>query len=288
MWKLNNRLAPILQSRKRFPVQLGAGTFTTGALADADMDAALEAFHEIAQTGRDQNLLALPAVATSAIREASNCNDFLARVHAETGIELKAITGEEEARLAARGVSISTSSNQGNLIIDMGGGSTEIIKVLPEGQMTDVVSLPLGAVRLAEHVGMPACFDKDALSRMMDLVQETISKTSLKQFLSPPPATCIGGTACALASAVRSRGMAASDVKVQIVDIEETMTELARMTVSSISRTIGTDNSRAQLIIPGAYILTGILRHLQVKEFAVSDAGVREGLVSEYLQAATS
>ncbi len=284
VFRLNVRLTPILQSRKRYPIRLGAGTFVAGALADDDMDAAVEALREIARIARDQNMICLPAVATSAIREATNCDAFLIRVQMEAGIELKAITGDEEARLAARGVAFDMGSKRENLIVDIGGGSTEIIKVRPGGEIEAAVSLPIGAVRLAKHVGMPDIYEQDVVAKLRKMVKQTISNAPLDQFQSSQQTTCIGGTACALAAAVKSRNMAAPDSSIEIRDVSEITAELVQMTVSNISRTTCTDESRARLIIPGAIILTSVLDHMKVKEFSVSDAGVREGLISEFME----
>lgn len=283
VYRLNVRLAPVIQFRKRFPVRLGTGTFTAGVLTDADMDAAIAAFQEIARIGREQNVIAMPAVATSAIREAGNCDHFVARVKTETGIDLRAVTGDEEARLAAQGVASVLKRKDGNLIIDIGGGSTEIIRVTADGEIAGVVSLPLGAVRLAEHCGMPDLYEADALSEIQELIENAISKSDLQSFVSPPHTTCIGGTACALANAARLTENGGSSDHLELEDLADTTAELIRLNVNSIARTACIDDARARLIIPGAYILTAILSYLKIKEIYVSDAGVREGLVSAYL-----
>ena len=107
----------------------------------------------------------LRAVATAAMRRASNREEVLERVRREAGVRLELITGEEEARLAFLGVmAASSGAMERRLVIDVGGGSTELATRLPDGRFVSC-SFPVGAVRLTqEHLHHRD--DSDRLMRM--------------------------------------------------------------------------------------------------------------------------
>ena len=113
--------------RVRMPVRLGASVFKDQRIDAPTMDAALDAFREFRKKMEEYEVVLHRAVATSATREAKNRAAFLERVHQETGLDLELIEGTEEARLVALGVKSKLSLSRGlSLILDVGGGSTEI------------------------------------------------------------------------------------------------------------------------------------------------------------------
>jgi len=115
--------------RKRIPVRLGESVFKTSRIAPDTLDKALEAFHDFRETMKEHGVVLHRAVATSATREAKNRSTFLERVHEETGIDLEMIPGTEEARLVALGVRAKMKLRGTSLILDVGGGSSELALV---------------------------------------------------------------------------------------------------------------------------------------------------------------
>lgn len=287
IYKLDTSLYPMRVYQKRYPVRLGAGTFSTGAMTATDMDAAVEAFREIASTAAGKKVNALPAVATSAIREASNCHLFLARVESETGIMLCAITGSEEARLAALGAAPPVDGANDRLLIDVGGGSTEVSFVKPDGHMEWNVSLRLGAVRLARQWEAQGSETGDSatgirMQEILDLVREHIEprKADAKRELS---AIAIGGTANALYQACRHLGLVRDDNMLTLQDVMAIITKLGATAVEDYPARLNVNRDRAGIVLPGAMVLGAILQCMGVAEARISDAGVREGLVQDYL-----
>src|SRR5689334_16610746 len=130
-------------------VRLGAQVFRTGRLSAESITAcavALERFAGLAQrAGADT----VRAVATSAVREASNRKQLLDAVRTRSGLEVEVISGAEEARLVCLGVQQGAPDSERALLIDIGGGSTEIIAARGE-EPEQAVSLQLGSVRLTE------------------------------------------------------------------------------------------------------------------------------------------
>lgn len=283
IYRLNDLSEPVQVFAKRFPVRLGAGTFANGQIAAADINAAVEAFREIKSVAGEHDAVALPAVATSAVRDASNATEFVDLVALETGIILSPITGEEEAELIAAGVNSTVTVNANRVIFDIGGGSTEIIRCRPDGEILEKVSLPLGAVRLAQEAGMPDLYDNDDLLT----IRETIGHVLQQQFGGGTDhgdfGIAIGGTASALAQFASIRNFMEDKHRLTLQAVVDSYHALVQMTPEEMVADAAIDQSRAMIIVPGVLIFMGVMAFQGLEEVLVSNAGVREGLVSRFL-----
>ncbi len=125
---------------------LGRGLAANGRLGSGSMDTAVAALARFASLATAMGVTSLRTVATAAVREAANASEFLARVSAETGLEIEIIDGETEARGAALGV-IAGIPDADGVVGDLGGGSLELIRVAG-GEAHDRISLPIGSLRL--------------------------------------------------------------------------------------------------------------------------------------------
>src|ERR1700709_46281 len=141
-----------LMGREREMVRLGKTGLTDGALSEEAMLDGLEALAKMTTLARLRGAGRVVAVATSAVREAANGGDFLARVKALTGLDVQLLTGVEEGRLIYRAVREVVDLGQDTaVIVDVGGGSTEWITA-EAGELDQVVSLPLGSLRCAAEL----------------------------------------------------------------------------------------------------------------------------------------
>ena len=136
-------------SEDRAPVRMGEQVFRTGRLAPEVIARAAAALARFAEIARQAGAVKVRAVATSAVREASNRQLLLRHVRQQAGIELEVISGAEEARLICLGVLQGAPPGERRLICDIGGGSTEISSARGEEPEASY-SLPLGSVRLTE------------------------------------------------------------------------------------------------------------------------------------------
>src|SRR5580700_11941911 len=165
---------PVVLASEREVTRLGQSVFHDGRISSQAMDEVTRVLTRMAETYRRLDVVGVRAVATSAVRDASNQADFLARASTALGTPVEIITGREEARLIHRGV-MSRWPQPGKrvLIIDIGGGSAEII-ASEDGTLIDAVSKPLGAVRLQEmflHGDPPAPRE---LNQMTEFVDEKV------------------------------------------------------------------------------------------------------------------
>jgi len=139
--------------REKEMVRLGQQTLAEGALSEEAMEDGLDCLARYAALARAAGADSITAVATCAVREASNGGELVRRVRRETGLRLAVISGEEEARLITRAVRADLPpSCDPLLVLDIGGGSTEVVVATGE-KILIAESLDLGAVRLTDlHV----------------------------------------------------------------------------------------------------------------------------------------
>lgn len=150
-------------------VRLGEGEFGQHLLQPEPMARTMEMLHVFADMCQAYGVDEIVAVATSAVRDAENGEEFLNRVREETGLNIRIISGREEARLIWRGVSSGLEkSDELRLFVDIGGGSTEVIAGTTR-ECYSLDSMKLGCVRLASWLkdGTQKISEKEFLNLQM-------------------------------------------------------------------------------------------------------------------------
>lgn len=154
----------------KIPVMLGMGGINEGKIsADAYLRAmdALEEFKFIASNHQATNIR---GIATSAVRSASNGQELVDEVNQKLGIPIQVISGPEEADLICKGVQLTKKIDDNTVIMDIGGGSTEFIYILPDG-IQKMVSLNIGVSRVFQKLGKPKDFDDSNKRFMLDFFE---------------------------------------------------------------------------------------------------------------------
>ncbi|MDD2877983.1 MAG: Ppx/GppA family phosphatase [Acidiphilium sp.] len=151
----------VFQGESRNPLQifnekavlrLARGLIATGNLDAASMDEAITVVRRYGAIARAMHAYPFEALATSAVRDAANGPEFVARLEAATpGLDVITLTGEEEARLSAEGVLCGIPGADG-ILADLGGGSLEVVR-LAAGSIGAAATMPVGVIRLAERAG---------------------------------------------------------------------------------------------------------------------------------------
>lgn len=210
------------------------------------------------------------AIATSAVRDAENGEAFLGEIEWSYGFETRLLSGDEEARLTFRGVSDNSELPTETLVIDVGGGSTELV------QAAWHESLDLGCVRLTErflHWDPPAAGELDACRAHIRTLLPT----------EPEPTSAIGVAGTVTTLAVLSLGLDEEDPALvhghtMTTDWIETETEeLSALTVSELRDVRGMHPDRAPVIVAGAVVVTEVLRHFGLAELTVSERDLMHG-----------
>ncbi len=288
---LQNGGTSILNQTKHM-VQLGRGAFLNNTLQQDAMDRTLQVLVSFSLTCKSFNVDEIVAVATCAVRDASNGQSFLNEIYFKTGISLNCVSGEEEARLIYRGVSESFEKNSLlRLYLDIGGGSTEF--AIGDSYNHKILdSVKLGCVRLA-NMFAPAKNGKTSDSQYAQIqsyVREVAGHTfgrimsyNLQEMVAS------SGTAqnLSLISAIMEHG----DKKTQ--DIEQILTYknlvktvkyLRNLSEEERRNVQGINPNRVDLIVPGAAVLQTVVEELGFDYIRISSFGLRDGLLRDYLE----
>ena len=161
-------------------VRLGEGVDATGRLADAALQRVREALTGFAELMRAERVEAVRMVATSASRDASNRDEFFSmtrEILADWGVEAQVISGDEEAALSFRGAVDDFHPEEGPFcVIDVGGGSTEVVVGDYDGTVHAAVSVPMGSVRLTERFLVDSPPTPEQVKRAHDYVAGQVER----------------------------------------------------------------------------------------------------------------
>jgi exopolyphosphatase/guanosine-5'-triphosphate,3'-diphosphate pyrophosphatase len=275
------------------PVRIGEGLMASGSLAEAPMERALATLDVFSHFCRASGLGSdsVDAVATSAIRDADNAEDFLVRARERSGLAIRVLSGEEEARygyLAA--VNSSTLSN--GFVLDLGGGSMQLVRVA-ERLQRESSSWRLGTVRMSERF-LPANgpAKRKQLQELCDHVAAELRDAAwLDDGAGAGGARLvgIGGTVRNLAAAAqRAAGLPSNGVQGMIIErdaLDDLVARLAALPASERASIPGVKPARADLILAGAVVVQGVLKAGGFSGLETTEAGLREGVFFERLLA---
>lgn len=141
----NGGRAPLPIFNEKVLCGLGRGLDRTGRMSEDGVRMALESLHRFARLCAQMGVLEVQAVATAAVRDAGNGQEFLGTVRTECGLDVRLLSGNREAEVSAGGV-ISAIPQASGLAADLGGASLELT-LLSKGSVAERISLPLGTVR---------------------------------------------------------------------------------------------------------------------------------------------
>jgi exopolyphosphatase/guanosine-5'-triphosphate,3'-diphosphate pyrophosphatase len=278
-----------LVTEERAQTRLASGMVATGRLDGAPVAATLDALVRMVDIAHNFKVDTIRAVATAAVRDASNGADFVAAVGAATGVEIEIASVGEEARLAFLGAMANFELRGRTVILDIGGGSCEIVRAVG-GAIESDRSLPLGVVRLTEQFCKGDPLTDKAFKRMRRYVRRMLAA----EFGESPPATPLvvgsGGSVTALA------GMAARVEKWSYLTVhgaELTQAQVAqqlmmvrRMTLEERRHIPGLPEHRADIIIAGALVVSEVMRLFSANTLVVNAKGLREALVLDTIERA--
>ena len=263
--------------------RLGAGVNATGALSVESMRAAVDALGRMSTLARQLGARQIEAVATSAVRDASNGDEFLETVRRETGLTVRLLDGEGEARLSFLSALAHFELGTGrSAVMDIGGGSLELA-LAADGLVEHLVSFPFGAIRLTEQFLRDATRPRDvaALRKAVRVgVKESVSLRDWRgaQLIGS------GGTFTNLAGIYRARRRGAAvktthGTSVPREELERILEMLVGMTPAERAAVPGLNPARADIIVAGLAAAAEVMARLDARCLLVSAYGIREGLL---------
>jgi exopolyphosphatase/guanosine-5'-triphosphate,3'-diphosphate pyrophosphatase len=257
-------------------VRIGAGLAETGRLSEEGIARGLATAEVFAHFCEATGITEIDAVATSAIRDATNADDFLSRV----ALPVRVLSKEEEARMGYLAAVNSTTLADG-AVLDLGGGSMQLVRVASRHAM-ELQSWPLGAVRMTERFGLgDGAASKKQLRALRDHVAAQLEDAPWLA-RSGQRIVGIGGTVRNLAAAVqRAAGVPEFGVQGFVVEREalaELVGRLASLTAAERAKVPGIKLARADLILAGAAVVQAVLEIGRFDAIEVTEAGLREGV----------
>lgn len=272
-----------LHSDRRI-LRLGEGVDCTKRLSGVAMERVIGCLREWRTVIDSYVVSGCAVVATSAVREAKNRDEFLDRVKRETGFEVEVISGEEEARRTLLGIRSGLPAGVTEILaLDIGGGSTELIFDHPDGQPI-IRSINIGVVRLCERVLKHDPPTVEEIEQAREWVRQEV-QIAVEGLLSCQSATCVGtaGTITTLA-AMAQRLPVYEPARIHNYTLTlSTVLELEWMLLSRQKADRiglpGLEKNREEVIAAGVLIVRTIMETLGMSELLVSDLGLREGVV---------
>jgi exopolyphosphatase/guanosine-5'-triphosphate,3'-diphosphate pyrophosphatase len=272
--------------------RLGQDLDRTGKLSREAWQRSISALLDFRDSIGRHDVLHTAAIGTSALRKASNTLEFVDDVKKRTGLDIRVITGEEEARLTLLGVSrmlksvhSATSDDRlgSSLVIDIGGGSTEIIMTRP-GAEPEILSLALGAVYLTERFIVHDPPSREELELLRRVVRTELRRYDKALGLSPA-GVLIGtaGTVTTLAAMEQELSEYDHEKINQFILTREAIAGivrvLSRSTLKERKNIPGLEQGREDIILAGAIVAQEIMERYGYTMMVVSDWGLREGII---------
>ena len=287
--RLNPNHSYTILSRQKQQVRLGEGEFEEEEIqADAveRLTVVCRRFTDLARTFSTDEFV---AVATSAMREATNQGAILHLLRQEALLDVRVISGQEEARLIYLGVASGVSIEERQaFFIDIGGGSTEIA-IGGERSYQYLESFRLGAIRLSNLYfprEMTGPVPHDQYKRVQHHIRDTIIN-SVKKLRDMKPALAIGssGTVMNLAEIAQKalHPTGSSETVLTFRDLQAVIGLLCSLPLDQRRKVPGINPDRADIIIAGAAILEIFMKELGFDSVTPTGRGLQDGLLVDYL-----
>ena len=265
-------------------VRLGQDVDRTGRLADEALARTFAAIDEYAAVVVAHDVEAIRFCATSAARDASNADDFAAGVRSRLGVAPEVVSGAEEAQLsydgATRGL-VGRGLAEPLLVVDIGGGSTELILGDGHGHVRAAQSLDIGSVRMTErHLRS----DPPSPQEVAAAAEEIVTAVAASDVPLAQARTVIGvaGTVTTVAAGVLGLDgydrAAIDQAELAFPDVHATTVMLLAMTVAERRALPYMHPGRADVIGAGALILDEVLRRTTATSLLVSEADILDGI----------
>lgn len=251
-------------SYTRLPLRLGEEVFESGTISpkkEDDFQKTMQAFGLIADIF---NVERLRACATSAMRDASNGAEIIQSIRKKTGIEIEIISGDEEARLIFGTFSLLDISNEKPyLVIDVGGGSTEI-NVFEHGERVAAKSFDIGTVRM-----LKGKVSKKDWKAVKDWIKENV------ELNEPHTVYATGGNINKIHKMLGVKEKS----PVSLTAMRRLYSELEPLTVDQRMDAWQLKPDRADVIVPALEIFTFCMKELSCKELFVPKIGLSDGMI---------
>jgi|SRR6185437_4616625 len=279
---------PLFIYKKELPVEIGKGGIHKGHITAEAIERAIKALHIHNKTIAEHRIEKVYAFATSAVRDADNGQDFVKRIKIETGIDIKIVTGEEEAEWIYEGVKhASVLSDNTSVIMDIGGGSTEFI-IANKNQIFWKKSYPLGVTRLYEIFFPSDPMSKEKKKEVEEYILNKIGNM-IEAAAKYKPVELIGSSgsfdsfAEMLIARTGDNEKAKNGYNYSLTEFEKLYQDLLVSTLDERLKMQGLITMRAPMFVYSAILTKLTLDKLSIHKMTLSHYALKEGIAGKLL-----
>ena len=276
--------------KEKIIVRLGESASQIKHLTEEAMERGVDAMKLFGITAERMEV-PLRAVATSAVREAENGEDFIERVYESTGIEIEVVSGFEEARLIYLGVIQALAVvNERIALFDIGGGSTEIL-VGERGTSLYANSFKIGAIRMTQRFFPKETISKNQVEKLrlflrgeLYFAAQEVRKRGPKQLIASS-GTALTIAAMTLADQEITVPEPLNGVSIKLAHVRKVVKQIIKAkSFDERAKMPGCDPRRADILAAGAVVLQTIMEELGFEKFTISSYALREGIILDTVQ----
>ncbi len=261
----------------RKPIRLGAGLDADNNIEPATMARSLECLAMFQQRLRGVPAEQIRAVGTNTMRRAQNARIFNKAAEEILGVPIEIISGREEARLIFSGVTYGIHDNKKRLVIDIGGGSTEIIAGTATSPLlmesTDMGCVSATRQWFQKNTNLPRQFD-NAVSQCQLETQSIKGK-----YLEHGWDHCVGSSGTIKATERILIALGLSDRGIPAASLEKLIKQISKKGIGVISDAGSVSDDRVAVILGGLAVLLATFRSLNIEFMSVSHSALREGVI---------
>lgn len=264
----------------RSPVRLGKEVFLDKPISQQTLNNSIETFEHFRNINQKHRVQNCRAVATSALREASNKNEFIDRIMKKSGLKVEVIDGIEEARLIYLAVSREVElKGKRCVLIDVGGGSVEVT-LSDNGKMKQTESFPMGTVRILDQL-IKRKLDESLLKVIVgDYIRPVFNFIDKNDFQHDVDfAIGTGGNLECMARLKWDILKKSSNTFVTLNELIEIYDKLAKMSIKERIEKLNLRPDRADVILPAIYTVKMILRQCDANRIFIPRVGLRNGIL---------
>ncbi len=259
---------------------------SNGRLTRTALTRTVQTLAAFATIARRHGARSVSVVATSAIRDASNREGFVAEAQRRSGLTITVLAGEDEARLALVGA-VSGLPVESGAVLDLGGGSMEVAAFVRR-RFQAGITLPLGALRVGDAFLRHDPPRSDEVAALREHVRATLGTVDVTDLARAESLVGTGGTIRALAKAARGRGPVAVNrlhgYQLRRRDVATLVDKLQRLPADRRASVPGISSTRAESVLGGALVIDVLMELSGAENILVSGYGVRQGVIIDQLE----
>ena len=263
--------------------RLSSGMNQTGRLAPDKMAEALAILAEFKQIMKEHNVTRYKAIATAAVRAASNQAYFIKNVAESTGIDITVISGLDEAYYDYLGVISGLPNLKDAVMVDTGGGSCEIVYI-KDGKLHDSTSLQIGAVTLSDKFKATDYHWTTNMKEQLALyVHDEIAKVTFLNGLKGIPCVAVGGSNRSLMRVSQGNENSVQGCEMTKREVISLIDTITAQTIEERKKIIALGEKRAENIVAGLAPIKEIIQLIDSQKLIFSEKGLKEGVLLSIL-----